>query len=126
VIATQKKMILPDIVNQKGVAFRISSNKIVQQITKQTQRPLISTSANIAGGKTPYSIEQVFEQLSKKDVDVILDAGTLVKQKPSTIVDFQISPHPQLIRQGEITAEQIFSILRIPKKDWEKHKQMQI
>lgn len=121
VISTKKKPIIPDIVNKQGIAFRISSNKIANQIATSFSKPIISTSANLTATKTPYSIKQVLKTLSNKEIDLILDVGILEERKPSTLIDFQLQPSPQIIRIGEITAESIFTELSIPENKWNDH-----
>jgi len=124
VIALPKRKSIPDILNKKGIAFRISSNRIVQQITRAFQRPLVSTSANLSCFPSPYSVEEIHSQLLLKDEDIILDAGILPKRKPSTLIDFQLQPSPQIIREGEIPADAILETLEIPTEKWPEHKRL--
>ncbi|NHJ85549.1 MAG: threonylcarbamoyl-AMP synthase [Asgard group archaeon] len=121
VIALPKKPIIPDIVNKEGIAFRISSLEIVNLIISKMNKPLVSTSANLSGTNTPYTIEMVLSSINENDVDLILDAGELTRNKPSTIVDFQLEPSPQIIREGEISKVEILKILEIPEEEWLKH-----
>jgi L-threonylcarbamoyladenylate synthase len=118
VIATQKKAQIPDIVNPSGIAFRISSNKLVQKIISGFNKPLVSTSANLSGNPTPYSISDIKSQLDYELIDIILDAGVLPKRKPSTIVDFQLKPSPQIIREGDISSKELLKTLGIEKSKW--------
>ncbi|NHJ47632.1 MAG: threonylcarbamoyl-AMP synthase [Asgard group archaeon] len=121
VIAAQKRDLIPKIVNPLGIAFRISSNKIIHQLVSCFNKPIISTSANLSGNSAPYSISNIKSQLDFDLIDIILDSGELPKRKPSTIVDFQLSPSPQIIREGEITAEEILDTLEIKKDKWKYH-----
>jgi L-threonylcarbamoyladenylate synthase len=121
VISLPKKAIIPDELNPTGIAFRISSYPIADQIVRSLQKPLVSTSANISGHPPPYSIEDVKNSLEESAIDLILDAGELPYHKPSTLVDFQLKPTPQIIREGSISAKEILSTLQIPEKNWDKH-----
>lgn len=121
VIALKKKTIIPDILNKEGIAFRISSNKYVNQIVNKLGKPIVSTSANQTGSKPPYSIQEVLETIDENDVDVILDAGVLEKNKPSTLVDFVMPNSPQIIREGAISAKEILQTLNIEEEKWEQH-----
>ncbi|MBD3191321.1 MAG: threonylcarbamoyl-AMP synthase [Candidatus Heimdallarchaeota archaeon] len=123
VIALPKKAIIPDILNPTGIAFRISSHPIAQEISAKLQKPIVSTSANKSGEPAPYSILEVVNSLERDHLDLIIDTGTLPYNKPSTIVDFQMKPAPQIIREGEISAKRILSTLGIPMKEWKKHLQ---
>lgn len=121
VIALPKKKIIPDILNSKGIAFRISSNKIAHSITNMLKHPLVSTSANITGDPTPYSIDDVIHSLNQNKIDLILDSGNIPKNIPSTIVDFLLDVPPQITREGKITVEEILIALNIPTNLWENH-----
>jgi tRNA A37 threonylcarbamoyladenosine synthetase subunit TsaC/SUA5/YrdC len=69
-----------------------------------TDLPITATSANPSGKPTPYSVEEVVDQMGEaiKGVKLILDQGTIPSHGLSTIVDLTTNP-PQLIRQGVIS-----------------------
>ncbi|MEM4272336.1 MAG: Sua5/YciO/YrdC/YwlC family protein, partial [Candidatus Bilamarchaeaceae archaeon] len=48
--------------------------------------PIITTSANRAGGKAPTRIEEV-EKGILEEADLVLDGGPTMHGKPSTIID---------------------------------------
>ena len=121
VIALPKKEIIPDEVNEKSIAFRISSNNFAQSIVSQLNRPLISTSANRSKEAAPYSIEDILQTFEEGEIDIIFDAGTIPKHNPSTIIDFTLEPSPQITREGEIPACDIFATLGIPEGSWKAH-----
>jgi L-threonylcarbamoyladenylate synthase len=74
----------------------------------QQTGPLAVTSANISGGQNPTTAEDVYAQL-KGRVDLILDGGTLLGGKASTIIDCQ-SDAPILLREGPIPFEDILNV----------------
>lgn len=121
VIALKKKSLIPDILNKDRIAFRISNNEFVQNIVRNLGKPIVSTSANKTGFKSPYSINDVLETITEKEVDLILDAGPLEKNKPSTIIDFVMQSSPQIIREGAISAKEIFQTLKIKEEYWDQH-----
>ena len=121
VIALKKRNLIPDILNKDRIAFRISSNILVQKIIEVFGKPIVSTSANKSGFKPPYSIKEVLETISEDNIDLILDAGPLVKVKPSTLIDFVQQPSPQIIREGMIPANKIFEVLNIKENLWDRH-----
>jgi L-threonylcarbamoyladenylate synthase len=84
-IVLPKKDIIPDEVSKGYIACRISSNKVANKIIKEIKAPLISTSANISGKPSPYSIKDIDESLIK-GADLIIDKGELEKNPPSTVV----------------------------------------
>jgi L-threonylcarbamoyladenylate synthase len=121
VIAAPKKEVIPNILNKQGIAFRISSNYIASLLVKSLGRPIVSTSANTTGNATPYSIDQVIDDLDQNKIDLLLDAGRLPKIAPSTLIDFTLQPAPQIIREGTIKGEEILDFLGIPKEQREEH-----
>ena len=94
------------------IGIRIPDNKIILSLVKMTAVPLTTTSANISGKPTPYTAEEVMEQLGEaiEKVALILDQGPLPSRGLSTIVDLTVSP-PQLIRQGLISWLDIREVL---------------
>lgn len=88
------------------IAFRISSHPLVQKITEQLNGPVVSTSANIAGGENPYTLEAVLKSFQENGVqpDMIIDAGNLSIAPPSTIIKIE-NEQIQVLRQGEIQVD---------------------
>lgn len=74
--------------NTLGV--RIPNYQILREIISIFNKPITSTSANSSGKKTPYSIDDILKNLSQKQknlIDLIIDAGELPKNPPSTVLD---------------------------------------
>jgi L-threonylcarbamoyladenylate synthase len=64
-------------------------NKLLEIITV-FGKPITTTSANSSGKKTPYIIDDILNNISKKQeqlIDLIIDAGELPKNPPSTVID---------------------------------------
>jgi L-threonylcarbamoyladenylate synthase len=101
------------LVGGRDTGIRIPDNKVILSLTEMTALPLTTTSANISGKPTPYSADEVVEQLGDdiKKVALVLDQGTLPIRELSTIVDLTVSP-PQLIRQGRIDWLEISEFLK--------------
>ncbi|MHA1126172.1 MAG: L-threonylcarbamoyladenylate synthase [Candidatus Heimdallarchaeota archaeon] len=121
VLALPKKPNISQILNPKSIAVRISSNPIIHKIVSAFKKPIVSTSANLSGDKSPYSIDDVVNSLDEKQIHLLIDAGLLPKRNPSTLVDFTMLPSPQIIREGEIKAEGILKVLDIPQEKWSEH-----
>ncbi len=105
-----KKKVIPDILNPKEVAFRVSSHPIALKLSKVVGRPITATSANLSGRPPLYKIEDVKKQFEGK-VDIILDYGDLSEVKSSTIIDLR-GGNIKIIRKGPITLEKIKRSLR--------------
>lgn len=95
-------------------AIRVPRNTIACELARLAGKPIIATSANVSGGKTPYSVREVVRQFfptlptsPKKGggddmPDLILNAGRLKKILPSTIIRVYGNGEAQVIRKGGI------------------------
>jgi L-threonylcarbamoyladenylate synthase len=70
------------------------------------------TSANISGGQSPITAQEVYEQLGGR-IALILDGGRTPGGVPSTLVDCTTS-ELKVLREGPITLEQLLSSLSGP------------
>ena len=90
------------------IGIRIPNYSFTLELIKQFGKPITATSANSSGKKTPYEIQDILSNISKKQSDLIaliLDRGKLANNPPSTVVDTTLSNLPTL-RQGQIEIEQ--------------------
>ena len=90
------------------LGIRIPDYPLILDIVKAFAKPITATSANASGKKRPYQMEDVFDNLSAKQkglIDLLLDAGTLPKNQPSTVIDTTLST-PVTMREGAVSAEQ--------------------
>jgi L-threonylcarbamoyladenylate synthase len=111
-VVTDKKN-LPDNLNPSGVAFRISSHPVAYALARLAGRPITATSANISGRPPIYDGSKALEVFGGK-VEMVLDAGTLKKVKPSTYVDARSM---ETVRDGAIPRERIVNFIqRITKR----------
>lgn len=87
-------------------AVRVPDCKIARELARRVGAPLIATSANRSGGATPYSITEVIRQLNgRPQPDLLLDAGRLKKQKPSTVVRVDGRGKVEIIRAGAVNVQ---------------------
>jgi len=86
------------------LGVRIPDYKLALELIKQIGEPITATSANSSGKKTPYKIDDIYKNISKKQkgmIDHIIDVGELPHNPPSTIVN--TTKHDmQILRRGEI------------------------
>jgi len=83
---------------RKTVGIRVPDNAVCQGLLSEFGRPIISTSACLAGQdflNDPDQIESTFEKLA----DLFLDAGP-GGLEPSTVIDFT-QDAPVVVRQGK-------------------------
>ncbi|MFH0776219.1 MAG: L-threonylcarbamoyladenylate synthase, partial [Patescibacteria group bacterium] len=81
------------------IGVRFSNHPIAQALAKKMGRPLVTTSANLAGRKVAndsQDVARIFPQ-----IDLILDDGSLSQNQASTLVDVAEKP-ARLIRRGEL------------------------
>lgn len=73
-----------------SLGIRIPDFDIVLEISKSFGKPFTATSANASYKKKPYKIDDILNNLSNKQkllIDLIIDAGTLPHNPPSTVLD---------------------------------------
>lgn len=99
--------ILEAIDSNETIACRIPNDEWIINLIDKIGDPLYVTSANISGQKSLLKYEDVKNQLVDVDAAVMKDASG---NKASTIVD--ITNNYQILRQGEITEEQIKEALK--------------
>ena len=109
-----KRRIVPNILpaNLPTLGVRIPDSLITQSLSNLLPFPYTTPSAIRSGGKTPYSIKEVKKELNFEKVDLILDAGALPINPPSTIIN-PSSFSLKILREGPITKEQIEKALNI-------------
>lgn len=109
-VISNKKDVIPNILNKDGIGFRIPSNDIARKLVFYTNIPVTATSANITKHPQLYKIKDVIHFFDG-EVDVILDAGNLIEEKPTTIIDFK-ERDPKIIREGSVNPSLILSQLK--------------
>ncbi|WP_394132343.1 L-threonylcarbamoyladenylate synthase [Shewanella maritima] len=79
-----------------SIAVRVSAHPVVKALCEATNKPLVSTSANLAGEQPAMSLVEVVSSFSAKIDGVVL--GELGEQtQPSTIIDAKSG---QILRNG--------------------------
>lgn len=84
------------------LGIRIPDYPFVLKLITRFNRPITATSANVSYKKRPYAVKDILNNTSKKQqglIDLIIDAGTLPKRPPSTIIDTTFDD-PLILRQG--------------------------
>lgn len=104
-IIVKRKKSLPSFLNPdiKTIGIRYPAHKLSRKLVKKFGRPLTTTSANISGQPSPYSVSAIKKQFrgQKFQPDFILDGGRLKKIPPSTIIDIS-GKIPKILRQGTL------------------------
>lgn len=104
VLQTKKNSELKNIQNKDGsIGFRVPNNDFCLELVKRFGKPITSTSVNISGMNQCRNLSCMLGQLKEKTVkiDLVIDAGKLQRQEPSTIVDGS-GENVKILRNGVI------------------------
>jgi L-threonylcarbamoyladenylate synthase len=113
------------------LGVRIPDYPLVLNIIKKLRIPITATSANSSYQKRPYKIDDVLDNISdkqKKLIDLIIDAGELPHNEPSTVVDTTMDDLT-ILRQGNIILKDKIEVLsrseeetqNLGKELWQKY-----
>ena len=83
------------------LGVRLSSDSFCREVLGICRIPITSTSANLSGEPNPDTIGIINRRVLSA-VDLIVDAGKLTSQTPSTVVDVT-KGKVELLREGAIT-----------------------
>jgi len=89
--------------------FRIPANEFALKLVKKFGKPITATSANMSGKPQIYEISEIKKIFSGK-IDLIIDAGSLPRRKPSTVYDIETN---KIVRKGRITEREIMKALKL-------------
>lgn len=108
VISMSKGKLVPPVVSAQGaVGVRVPGYPFLIEVIKAFGKPITATSANMSYKSAPYNIDQLLKDLPKKSqalVSLILDAGTLPQNPPSTVLDTTMN-QLSVLRQGKMEFE---------------------
>lgn len=90
------------------IGIRQAAHPVAAALVKVLGRPLTGTSANISGEEGCAAIEQIDSSI-QRNVDLVLDAGSLRGGPGSTVVDV-IGAIPRILRPGAVPAKEIMDL----------------
>ncbi len=92
--------VVPDILmsNRKTVGIRVPDNRICLMLLEEFGKPIVSTSASLAGGEILHEPEAIAEALGPH-IDLFLDSGPSGLE-PSTVIDLT-GEEPVVLREGK-------------------------
>ncbi len=136
VISTSRHVLASGVESETGtLGIRISSYPLVSKIVSELGKPITATSANASYQKRPYKISDILDHVSEKQkrlIDLIIDAGELPHNEPSTVIDTTLDD-PAVLRQGDIKLKDNNEVLsrseentkNIAKELWQKYESFQ-
>lgn len=100
ILKCRKDKVMP-IVRSNGetLAIRLPDSRKLLEIIEKVGVPIIAPSANISGGKTPLTLDEVSKELQSR-VDFVLSGSCTIKGV-STIVDCSKKPW-EIVREGVV------------------------
>lgn len=93
---------------KNGVSYRVPNDKFLLELISRTG-PLYCSSANISGKEVISSYDEAKLEFNNYDLDIIFLNAEYRINKPSTVYDVD---KDKILREGEITYEQIKSIIK--------------
>jgi len=106
IISKGKKKVARGVESEFGtLGVRMPNYSLVLEIVKAFGKPITATSANASYQKRPYSVQDILDNISEKQkslIDLVLDAGELPRNDPSTVIDTTLD-EPSVLRQGIIS-----------------------
>ncbi|MFA4873186.1 MAG: L-threonylcarbamoyladenylate synthase [Patescibacteria group bacterium] len=86
------------------LSLRISPHPIAHKLVCGLDKPLIATSANVSGTQALYSASATVRAFSGKKFkpDLVIDGGTLLRRKPSTVVQVNTDGSVRVLRVGSL------------------------
>lgn len=94
-----------------NIGVRMPNHNFLLSLIKSFGKPITGTSANISGYEetlSPEDLKRQFQYLPAQP-DLILDAGELIQNKVSTVLDLT-KDEPEIIREGPVSKEEIYKI----------------
>lgn len=94
-----KNLALNLLAEDGSIGIRITTETFTEHLIQQFRRPIVSTSANLAGKPTPQNFDEI-EEAVLKSVDYVVQyrQGDTAKSQPSSIIKLGLSGQIQIIR----------------------------
>jgi len=100
----KSKILASGVVTQNGtVAVRVTNAEVPKYLSEKLGRPIVATSANIANAGDVYDSAELIKMYAghESQPDIIITAGVLPSNLPSTIVSV-IEGELKILRQGSL------------------------
>jgi len=86
--------------NDGSIGIRITNEAFTQQLIQRFRKPVVSTSANISGQKSPQNFAEISEEIKKAvDFTVKFRQDDLSKSTPSGIIKLGVGGQIEIIRK---------------------------
>lgn len=104
VVVSNNNDAIPDLVRggTKTLGVRMPNHEGMLEIIKKVGKPILAPSANFGGGQTPFSLDEVEQDLI--DLADFVVEGECLGNKSSTVLDCTQKPY-KILRQGAVMIE---------------------
>jgi L-threonylcarbamoyladenylate synthase len=123
IVSKGRKKVAVGIEAENGtLGIRIPDNKYIAELIKAFGGPITATSANLSGRTPNYSVDSFLKTLSnrkKEMIDLVVDAGKLPRNKPSTVID-ATEPEIKILRRGDLITGDNKTLISKSEKETEK------
>lgn len=135
VVSEGRHAVAPGIEAENGtLGIRIPNYGFFQKVVKKFSKPITTTSANASYQKRPYKLSDILNNISQKQkklIDLMIDAGELPHNEPSTVIDTTLDDEAVILRQGEIKLKDKNEVLsrseentqNLAKELWQKYEE---
>ena len=135
VVSTSTHKLADGVEAENGtLGIRVPDYKFFQEVCKKFGKPITATSANASYQRRPYKLSDILDNISEKQkklIDLMIDAGELPHNEPSTVIDTTLDDTPVILRQGEIKLKDTNEVLsrneentqNIAKELWQKYEE---
>jgi L-threonylcarbamoyladenylate synthase len=104
-----KRLDLPEAISATStVGVRMPDHEVTRRLLRLAG-PMAVTSANISGGRSPVTAQEVYEQLGGR-ISLIIDGGKTPGGVASTVVDCT-APELKILREGPISPGELHAML---------------
>jgi L-threonylcarbamoyladenylate synthase len=106
VISKSKHQVARGLEAEDGtLGIRIPDYGLALELIQKLGRPITATSANSAGKKTPYTVQDIYDNINDVQrvmIDYVMDFGELPHNPPSTVIN-TTKQELQIIRKGRVS-----------------------
>jgi len=114
IVSKGKHLLPPGIEAEDGtLGIRIPDHKPLLQLIRKLGKPVTATSANLSGRRPHYSLSAFLSPLSRKKknlIDLLIDAGKLPQNLPSTVIDVT-QKEIKVLRRGDLVNFSSYSFI---------------
>lgn len=133
VVSTGKHVAADGVEAENGtLGIRIPDYVFFQKVCKGLGKPITTTSANASYQRRPYKLSDILDNISEKQkklIDLMVDAGKLPHNEPSTVIDTTLDDEAVILRQGDIRLKDKNEVLsrseentqNVAKELWQKY-----